>query len=104
MSLYRCTLWLPSPERRGLDRQPGAVVVGTLAAAEAYAARTLEPYRTSETRYTAGRAWPAEVEVRVVRPALPTPHHHTQRVGAVVARIQAEVDIVPSVGELGWTP
>ena len=102
--MYRCTLWLPASERRGLDRQPGAVVVGTLESAKAWAAAMLEPYRTSETDYSARRNWPAEVEVRVVRPALPPPHHHTQRVGAVVARIQAEVDIVPSVGELGWTP
>ena len=108
MSLYRLDLWLPSESFRGATLA-ASYLAPNLAAAERRAEELLEPHRRIETDYSARWGRAAEVEVSELgRPRARAGKRHGRRSsrprGALRLTIEAETVIVPSVGDLGWTP
>lgn len=91
--LYKVTLWTPLKHEPGWENIGLTHIVGTEKAAKALASNWLAPYKRYETWYSR-RNRTAFVELKKVVK------------GAVVEKFTIEpvTVIVPSVGELGWTP
>jgi hypothetical protein len=97
--LYRVTLYTPDQYERCYNATT-TQIVGTRRAAELAAKSILAPYASSETVYSA----------RVTRKPYVTVEA-TFKIGrdlrasiGKVAEYEPAVHIVPSVGDLGWTP
>ncbi len=92
--LYRVETWAPCTHESGWERQGIVQIVGTLAAAKRIASSFLAPHAASASWYGYQRGRFHFVEIQHIKAK------------KVVAKTQldASVTIVPSVGELGYTP
>lgn len=96
--LYRVTVYKPQPRDRGYVAIDSEVTSCRWSARRA-AARLLRPFARAETNYSSRVTRGAFAEVHSVPFGANSPFQ-----GPRVETIEASVTIVPSVGDLGWTP